>query len=63
MHTPQMYTHAHMHMCNLICVCVFAQTRYLWYLAPPRSHFPYAAYSPQLGGMVEILVALSGAIG
>ena len=61
--TLHMHTHAHMHICKLICVCVFAQTRYLWYLAPPRSPLPYAAYSPQLGGMVEILVALSGAIG
>ena len=62
MRTPHMHTHVRMHICTLMRVCVFAQTRYLWYLAPPPLPPPHATCSPQLGGMVDILVAFSGAI-
>ena len=35
-----------------------------WYLAPPRSTLPpFRGLQPPTGGMVEILVALSGPIG
>ena len=65
-HTCARFTCTHMRTCTSanwsVYVCLL-KPGIFWYLAPPRSPLPYAACSPQLGGMVEILVALSGVIG
>ena len=58
-----MHTHAHMHICKLICVCVFGQTRYLLVSCASPVTPPLRGLQPPTGGMVEILVALSGPIG
>ena len=62
-HVSHAHTCAHAHLQIDLCMCVCSNPGIFWYLAPPRSPLLYAACSPQLGGMVEMLVTLFGVTG